>query len=355
MQKLTYSRTRETKLNESYELLNKLKKEGMKKEALYGKQKKITITTYKNKDQEIKNEKQREITTSNINEYNSRPDKLSSFSKFTTDNSISWAGRTPTEDELMLMSEEYLKFIKYTIGQNKDYIPIEKTEHTRKKTFVFPFNGNVQKSLATNLLNIYKQQKFTFKVAIEFTFLLITIMKEKGSTFIDFKIHYASTNTRPNEFKNPVVVDNKKDVDNIIKILSNADLIEQFTNRRTDSKTKFYKFLEVKFHVYEMNTPIGKINELPKHFKEGSNEKALIKYEKYDDYLCFWRCLAYHQTKPEDPRNINKKMKSLFKNYYGNEQDIKNYNGVEYVAYDKEYNDETLDNDDYDKRMMKLI
>ncbi len=60
-----------------------------------------------------------------------------------------------------------------------------------------------------------------------------------------------------------------------------------------------------------MNTPIGNINELPDHFKEGSNKKALIKYENYDDYLCFWRCLSYHQTKPEDPRNINKKMKKL--------------------------------------------
>ena len=78
------------------------------------------------------------------------------------------------------------------------------------------------------------------------------------------------------------------------------------------SKWKFYKFLDVKFHVYEMNTPIGKANELPDHFKEGSNEKALIKYENYDDYLCFWRCLSYHQTKPEDPRNINKKMKYIF-------------------------------------------
>ena len=28
------------------------------------------------------------------------------------------------------------------IGSNKDYLPIEKTEHTRKKTFVYAFNGN---------------------------------------------------------------------------------------------------------------------------------------------------------------------------------------------------------------------
>jgi hypothetical protein len=45
-----------------------------------------------------------------------------------------------------------------------------------------------------------------------------------------------------------------------------------------------------------MNTPIGKINLLPERFKQGSNEKAFIKYENYDDYFWFfWRCLADHQ------------------------------------------------------------
>jgi phosphoribosyl 1,2-cyclic phosphodiesterase len=43
-------------------------------------------------------------------------------------------------------------------------------------------------------------------------------------------------------------------------------------------------------------------------------------------------------------------MKQLFNDYYNKEKDIKNYNGVEYVAYDKEYTDEALDNDEYDKK-----
>ncbi len=50
-----------------------------------------------------------------------------------------------------------------------------------------------------------------------------------------------------------------------------------------------------KFHVYEMNTPIDKINKLPDYFKQGSNEKALTRFETYNDYFCFWRCLAYHK------------------------------------------------------------
>jgi hypothetical protein len=139
----------------------------------------------------------------------------------------------------------------------------------------------------------------------------------------------------PKAFKNSVVVDSKKDVDNIMKTLSKTDLIEEFT--RENSKPKFYRFLDVKFHVYEMNTPMGKSKRLPDHFKEGANEKALIKYENCDDYLCFWRCLAYCQTKPEDPRNINKRMKYLFNDYYNNEKEIKNYSGVEFVVCNKEY------------------
>ncbi len=64
-----------------------------------------------------------------------------------------------------------------------------------------------------------------------------------------------------------MVVDNKKDIESIIKKLTSIDLIEYYTMSRKDSKWKFYNFLDVKFHVYEMNTPIGKINELPEHFK----------------------------------------------------------------------------------------
>ncbi len=41
-----------------------------------------------------------------------------------------------------------------------------------------------------------------------------------------------------------------------------------------NSEWKFYKFLGVEFQVYEMSFPIGKSNELPIRFKEGSNEKT---------------------------------------------------------------------------------
>jgi hypothetical protein len=364
IQLLTYSKTSEKKLNESYDTLKKLKTTVKKSEQLQGpvKTKKITVTDFKNENKFKKSVKELNETLAK------KADKLKnlvSYKGFLNDKQDNIYFRFYnfiTDDYLYKVSEEYLKIKNYKIGSNKDYVPIEKTEHTRKKTFVFPFTGNITKILNNYLMNIYKQQKFTFKLTIEFSFLRIKVDDEGFKTkyigdknnyiTVEFDLRLASTNTRPEGFKNPVVVDNKKDIDKIINKLADLNLIEYFMNESASSEWKFYRFLDVKFHVYEMNTPIGKINQLPIHFKEGSNEKALIKYENYDDYLCFWRCLSYHQMnpKPEDPRNINKKMKQLFNDYYNKEKDIKNYNGVEFVAYDKEYTDEALDNDEYDKK-----
>ena len=134
--------------------------------------------------------------------------------------------------------------------------------------------------------------------------------KKKYIYRLRYQLFYPSTNTRLESFEKPVVVDNKKDIERIIATVEKEDLIEKLTRQvANNSAWKIYKFLGIAFHIYEMNTPIGKANELPIHFKQGSNEKALIKYENYDDYLCFWRCLSYHQTKTEDPRNITKKVK----------------------------------------------
>ncbi len=69
-------------------------------------------------------------------------------------------------------------------------------------------------------MNIYKQQKFTFKLIIEFSFLLENVDSEdfrldrpldyNNYIRVDFDLRLASTNTRPEGFRNPVVVEIKK-------------------------------------------------------------------------------------------------------------------------------------------------
>ena len=64
-------------------------------------------------------------------------------------------------------------------------------------------------------MNIFKQQKFTFKLTIEFSFLLVRVddenfdTRKKGDDHnyirVDFDLRLASTNTRPEFLKIPVV------------------------------------------------------------------------------------------------------------------------------------------------------
>jgi len=210
IQLLTYSKTTEKKLNESYDTLKKLKTTVRKSEELQGptKTKKITVKDFKKE-----NNNKKEVLNNN-NKFVIKPYEIK-FPSY-----IFY--KQPTSEQLHEVSEHFLKVKEYKKGTNKDYTPLEKTEHTRKKTFVYDFNGNVTKILGDYLLNLYRQQKFTFKLTIEFSFMRIKIEEVDKAIDVEFDLRLASTNTRPEGFKNPVVVDNKKDIDKIINKL--ADL-----------------------------------------------------------------------------------------------------------------------------------
>ena len=180
IQLLTYSKTSEKKLNESYDTLKKLKTTVKKSEQLQGpvKTKKITVKDFKKE-----NDSKKEVLKNNKEVLNNN--KLLPYERIITDdldNVYYKFYNYMNEQDLKIVSEDYLKFKNYKIGSNKDYVPIEKTEHTRKKTFVYPFNGNFTKLLGNYLLNISRQQKFTFKLTIEFSFLRIKVDDEGFKT-----------------------------------------------------------------------------------------------------------------------------------------------------------------------------
>ncbi len=88
--------------------------------------------------------------------------------------------------------------------------------------------------------------------------------------YVKFDIHYASTNiykTKRFWKSNPVVVDNKNDIDNIILKSYKFWFNWILHAAKKESRMEVYIFLDVKYHVYEINTPIGKANKLPIHFQ----------------------------------------------------------------------------------------
>ena len=126
---LTYSKTSENKLNQSYETLKKLKTNVKKAEELQGstKIKKITVKDFKNETP-----KKKQVFKNDNNNY-----QLSPYERRINDKGDDVYYRfifyNPTEELLQEISEDYLKFKNYKLGANKDYAPIERTEHTRKK------------------------------------------------------------------------------------------------------------------------------------------------------------------------------------------------------------------------------
>ena len=73
-----------------------------------------------------------------------------------------------TEKSLEKTSNHYLNFIDFKMPANKNYMPWEKTEHTRKKTVFLPFNYDIYthdlSQFKNYLYQIYNDQKFTFKI-----------------------------------------------------------------------------------------------------------------------------------------------------------------------------------------------
>ena len=151
MLSLTFTNITENELNDYYNKLKGVQKDVKKAEALQGptKIRKVTLKDFK------KENKSKKEVLNNNNKFVIKPyDINNGYYTFYVE---------PTEPLLREVSEHYLLVKNYKKGINKDYIPIEKTEHNRKKTFIHDFNGSVSKILGVYLMNIYKQQKFTLK------------------------------------------------------------------------------------------------------------------------------------------------------------------------------------------------
>ena len=98
--------------------------------------------------------------------------------KIISDNNVDYFFKSEiTEKSLEQTSNHYLNFRDFKMPANKNYMPWEKTEHTRKKTVFLPFNYDIYQNDLTQFKNylyqIYNDQKFTFKLTFEFSFLLV--------------------------------------------------------------------------------------------------------------------------------------------------------------------------------------
>jgi len=196
-------------------------------------------------------------------------------------------------------------------------------------------------------------------------------LKQVGYTV---KYYYSSINNNP-LFDHPIEIHDRKTLtqfshEAVIKI-AKLDGLKGFE----DSEWKFYSYLHYEVVVYKTNLTIGNAVALPEHFYNQSNEKNVIKFDNYDDNLCFWRCLAVfieimeHSGGKIRYDRFEKPAKNLFMKFYDKKytDDMRKkdapasaaqagarawaneYKGIKYTPYSSYYYDETCD--DYDKEI----
>ncbi len=99
---------------------------------------------------------------------------------------------------------------------------------------------------------------------------------------------------------------------------------------------------------------------MPEHFNNNSNEKNIIKFDNYDDNLCFWRCLAVfieimeHSGGKIRYDRFEKPAKKLFLKFYDKKY-TDAYKEFKYTPYSSYYDDENCDDYEKEIKLMKLI
>ncbi len=136
----------------------------------------------------------------------------------------------------------------------------------------------------------------------------------------EIRYYYSSINNN-SLFENPIEIHDRKTLNEFIN-KSVIDISSLNKVIRETSEWKFYYYLHYEVVVYKTNLTIGNAVALPDHFYNQSNEKNLIKFDNYDDNLCFWRCLAVFNEIMEHSGGkirydrFEKPAKNLFMKFY---------------------------------------
>jgi hypothetical protein len=235
--------------------------------------------------------------------------------------------------------DKYLKDVaNYKLPNNKNFKDKSKKI---KQTYYYKWEG--MEDVLQNITDLYRQQDTAFKFNISMAYLL------KSTVSNEYKYMSAQYNNRL--FDYPKTIENNKTLNEVL--VETEEKLNNYKASRPDTQWKFYKFMHYEISVFRLSTVIGNAVSLPTWFYEGSNNKNVVKFDNFEDNLCFWRCLAaYMNPQITDYRNFQTKVKKLYMDFYDKEYD-KSYEGVKYLEY-KKFADKEVDESEYEKAVDEI-
>ena len=164
----------------------------------------------------------------------------------------------------------------------------------------YPINdyhdGDIQ-TLRLHLENIVECEEHAFRLNLSFGIIL------RHVTSGEYKYYAPYYNSMV--FDHPKRINHRRDLDGFIDALEDLDL-QQYLMKSTDTNTKWEKVFvtNVNYMVYRTGFPIGKPTGAKGVDDFIINKQCIVSMvhypgttRVYKDNLCFFRCLAYAQTK----------------------------------------------------------
>jgi hypothetical protein len=96
-------------------------------------------------------------------------------------------------------------------------------------------------------------------------------------------------------FEYPETIENNKSLNSILSQIEKK-INEGKGVERPNTEWEFVKYMHYEIAVFRLSTTIGKAINLPTWFSEGSNKTNVVKFDNFEDNLCFWRCLAAYKN-----------------------------------------------------------
>ena len=198
----------------------------------------------------------------------------------------------------------------------------------RTRTYLRYLNdqqGTLINNMQTVIKEIYHHQSHAFKINLSFSFIL------QHRETLEYRYFYASNNEQL--LKSPQLIRNQQDLQNLLNHLATKDFPSLLKEQRPNTKWIIERIANLRIHLVMTTYPLGKPPHLPHYIK---NNRYVIGLEKdknnanrYNDSLCFFRCLAIGKF-GKTYHNCNRKAKELFQDYCNQFQvKPKTFEGVE--------------------------
>lgn len=171
-------------------------------------------------------------------------------------------------------------------------------------------DNNIAEALKQpNVLKIFKEQKFKFKLNASLGFILINNNEQK------LRYYHASSN-KDRLFSNPVLIESLEDYTDFVNRIMDKDFIEHVTRNRPDTSWSVHCVTNLCFYLWMIpDHVVGCPGFIPDHIKNNKSVVSLANDSNglaYTDNLCLFRAICL-------PRNYKRLLESttleLFKQY----------------------------------------